>query len=151
VKLTVRSFPGRVGRNRVKPHNKVEFDRLVSFLPDDLKGFVRFGYYSGWRKGEISRIEWRDVQDTVRLRPEVSKNKDGRVLALIGEVAEIIGRRALPRSLSAPTCCTVRANPSKISARRGVTPAVRLGFLLACTMEESFMTSGGGCAVPRPI
>ena len=74
--------------------SKEDFDRLVSFLPEDIQDFVRFGYYSGWRKGEISRFEWRDVHDTVsRLRPEVSKNKDGRVLALVGEIGEIIQRR----------------------------------------------------------
>lgn len=83
--------------------SKGEFERLVSFLPEGIQDFVRFGYYSGWRKGEIAKFEWRDVHDTViRLRPEVSKNKDGRVLALIGEIGEIIQRRRALRDEVVP-------------------------------------------------
>jgi integrase len=93
---------------------KAEFDRLVAFLPEDLKDFVRFGYYSGWRKGEISRIEWRDVQDTViRLRPEVSKNKDGRVLVLMGEVAAIMARRRAAQDAASPYVFHRQGRPVK--------------------------------------
>jgi integrase len=78
--------------------DKEDFERLVSFLPDDLKDFVRFAYYSGWRKGEIAQLEWRDIEgDVVRLRPTISKTKDGRVLVLVGELAEIIERRRAAR------------------------------------------------------
>ncbi|HEY5866143.1 MAG TPA: tyrosine-type recombinase/integrase [Candidatus Tectomicrobia bacterium] len=38
----------------------------------------------------------------IRLRPEVSKNKDGWVLALIGEIGEIIQRRHALRDKTAP-------------------------------------------------
>lgn len=38
--------------------------------------------------------EWRDIQgDIIRLRPEIAKNKDGRIIILVGEVAKIIDRR----------------------------------------------------------
>lgn len=75
-----------------------DFERLVSFLPDDLQDFVRFAYYSGWRKGEIAQLEWRDIEgDVIRLRPESSKTKDGRVLVLVGELANIIERRRAER------------------------------------------------------
>jgi integrase len=78
---------------------KEEVERLVSFLPEDLKDFVWFAYFSGWRKGEIAKLEWRDIEgDVVRLRPEISKTKDGRVLILVGELAEIIERRRALRS-----------------------------------------------------
>jgi integrase len=75
-----------------------DFERLVAFLPEDLKDFVRFGYYSGWRAGEIAWLEWRDVNgDLIRLRPETVKNKEGRALALVGELADIIARRKAVR------------------------------------------------------
>jgi integrase len=35
-----------------------EFDRVVENLPDYLKDFARFAYLSGWRKGEIARLQW---------------------------------------------------------------------------------------------
>jgi hypothetical protein len=37
--------------------SKEDFDRLVSFLPEDIQDFVRFGYYSGWRKDEMTKFE----------------------------------------------------------------------------------------------
>jgi integrase len=69
---------------------------VLSHLPDYLKDFARFGYLSGWRKGEIAGLEWRDVDrdaKVVRLRPEASKTHEGRVLVLDGEIWEIMKRR----------------------------------------------------------
>ena len=78
--------------------DREDFERLISFLPDDLQDFVRFAYYSGWRKGEIAQLEWRDIEgDVVRLRPAISKTKDGRVLLLVGELADILERRRTAR------------------------------------------------------
>jgi integrase len=38
-----------------------EYERVVSFLPDDLKDFVRFGYYTGWRHGQIRNLVWSEL------------------------------------------------------------------------------------------
>ena len=71
-----------------------DFERVVVLLPTDLQDFVRFAYHSGWRRGEIAQLEWRDVEEEViRLRPEISKTKDGRLLVLVGDIAEVIDRR----------------------------------------------------------
>jgi integrase len=72
---------------------QAEFDRVVNALPEYLKGFARFGYYSGWRRGEIRSLEWKDVDmlgKVVRLRAEHSKNSEGRVLSLAGELWNVI-------------------------------------------------------------
>src|SRR3989338_4432227 len=69
------------------------FLALRENLPDYLKDPVMFLYVSGWRVSEMKALEWRDVDSTckvVRLRPEISKNKDGRVLPLSGELLEVI-------------------------------------------------------------
>jgi integrase len=53
-----------------------------------------------WRLSEMKALEWRDVDlsgRVVRLRPEISKNKDGRVLPLSGELQEIMERAAAKR------------------------------------------------------
>ena len=43
-------------------------------------------------------LEWRDVQEgVIRLRPEVSKNSQGRVLPVVGMIAEIIDRQRTKR------------------------------------------------------
>jgi len=71
-------------------------------LPAYLKDPITFFYLSGWRLGEMRELEWRDVDlagKAVRLRPEISKNKDGRVLPLSGELLEIIERAKAQRRL----------------------------------------------------
>jgi integrase len=69
---------------------------IVEHLPDYLQDFVWFGYYCGWRKGEIAQLEWRDVDmrsRIIRLRPEVSKTADGRSLPLEGPLWDLFKRR----------------------------------------------------------
>ena len=69
------------------------FLALREALPEYLKDPVTFLYLSGWRVSEMKALEWRDVDlagKVVRLRPEISKNKDGRVLPLSGELMEVI-------------------------------------------------------------
>ncbi|MEE8076638.1 MAG: site-specific integrase, partial [Candidatus Binatia bacterium] len=64
------------------------FLALRDGLPEHLKDPVTFLYFSGWRVSEMRALEWRDVDlagRIVRLRPEISKNKDGRLLPLSGE------------------------------------------------------------------
>ena len=79
------------------------FERLVSFLPDDLQDFVRFGYLTGWRRGQIAALVWEEIEhDVIRLGPEKVKNKSGLVLPLVGELLDIIERRRQVRLPSTP-------------------------------------------------
>jgi integrase len=80
-----------------------DFERVVPLLTEDIQDFVRFGYYSGWRRGEIAQLEWRDVEEEIiRLRPEISKTRDGRILSLVGEIADIIARRRVVQRADVP-------------------------------------------------
>ena len=77
-----------------------EVDRLCAHLPDVLADVVRFLFCSAWRVGEVRTLEWRNYDRTegaIRLRPERSKTKRGRVLPLVGELAAIIARRPAHR------------------------------------------------------
>jgi integrase len=81
------------------------FLALREGLPAHLRDPVSFLYLSGWRVSEMRSLEWRDVDfadHQVRLRPEESKNKDGRVLPLRGELREIIERARQNRQLECP-------------------------------------------------
>ena len=52
-------------------------------------------------------LEWRDVDLTgkvIRLRPEISKNKDGRLLPIKGELLEIIERAKTEAAFKLPLC-----------------------------------------------
>jgi integrase len=83
------------------------FLALRDGLPAHLKDPVTFLYLSGWRVSEMRTLEWREVDladHQVRLRPEQSKNKDGRVLPLRGELREIFERARQHRR---PECSSV--------------------------------------------
>jgi integrase len=71
-------------------------------LPTHLQDAIGFLYLSGWRVGEMRSLEWRDIDlagQAIRLRPENSKNKQGRVLKLTGELFAIIIRACDGRRL----------------------------------------------------
>jgi len=101
----------RVPRIRKEPEDNArqgffehgEFERVVSFLPEDLKDFARFAYYAGWRRNEIACLAWSHIEgDVLRLSPSISKTKDGRVLILEGALAEVIERRRALRREETP-------------------------------------------------
>ncbi len=74
-------------------------------LPTYLKDPITFLYFSGWRAGEMKALEWRDVDldgKVVRLRPEVSKSQEGRVLPLAGELLEVVERARAKRRPDCP-------------------------------------------------
>ena len=78
------------------------FLALRAALPGHLQDPVTFLYFSGWRVSEMRGLEWCDVDlpgRVVRLRPELSKNKDGRVLSLSGELLAVMDRAADRRRL----------------------------------------------------
>lgn len=82
-----------------------EFLALVAALPSHLKDPINYLYLSGWRVSEALRLEWRDVDhagQVVRLAPEKSKTKDGRVLPLSGELIDVIDRAQHARRLECP-------------------------------------------------
>ena len=75
-----------------------EFRAVLAGLPADLQDFVLFGYMTGWRKGEISKLRWQDVEHTtIELRAQNAKNGKARSVALDGELAELIERRRAAR------------------------------------------------------
>src|SRR5207245_2326228 len=54
----------------------------------------RFGYLTGWRSGEIKALRWERVdRQGKEIRLATSKNGRGRVLALDGEILDVIERR----------------------------------------------------------
>ena len=95
----------RVSNTRTGFLDHSEFKRLCAALPSDLQDLASFLYLSGWRVGEPRSLEWRDVDlegHVIRLRPENSKNGQGRTLSLVGELAAIIERAEARRVLHSP-------------------------------------------------
>ena len=70
-----------------------EFVALRDASPEYFKPVVTFAYYTGWRKEEILSLKWSQVDlnaRTVRLEPGTTKNDDGRLVILDGELLETI-------------------------------------------------------------
>ncbi len=70
-----------------------EFLALRLALPFHLKGFVTFGYRTGWRVSEISDLTWSQVdmdQGIVRLEVGDTKNDDGRTIYLDKKLKKVL-------------------------------------------------------------
>lgn len=79
-----------------------EVDSLLPCLPDHLRDVVLFAFITGWRKGEILGLEWRNVsrsEGVIRLDPSQDKSREVRVLALHGELSALIERRWRARTV----------------------------------------------------
>jgi integrase len=82
-----------------------EYLAIRAQLPPDLQDVLDFGYLSGWRRSEVLTLEWQDVDraaGVIRLRPERSKTREGRLLVLSGPLRELIERRWRLRFLGCP-------------------------------------------------
>jgi integrase len=77
-----------------------DFDKIVAALPERLRDFMRFAYATGWRRGEISGLQWSAVnRQTKTIFLGRSKNGEPRILPLVGELDRIIDRRWQARSI----------------------------------------------------
>jgi integrase len=74
----------------------------VANLPEYLKDFARFAYYTGMRKGEIASLRWEDLDsDVIRLRAENAKNGKARSIPIDGQLEKVIERRRAARQVKA--------------------------------------------------
>ncbi|MGO9534763.1 MAG: tyrosine-type recombinase/integrase, partial [Syntrophobacteraceae bacterium] len=102
-----------------------DFLAVRDVLPSYLKGLVTFAYKTGWRKGEISDLQWAEVdlpRGTVRLNPGETKNDEGRTVYLDAELKEIFSAQLATRKASGTLCPYVFPNETgteKIGRFRG--------------------------------
>lgn len=100
-------FPTRLEENPPRQgfFEHGEYLAIRKHLASHYQDVLDFAYYSGWRRQEIVRLEWRQVDlpgGVVRLDPEHSKTKDGRFLPLAPPLREVLARRAKVRRLGCP-------------------------------------------------
>jgi integrase len=157
----MRRRPGRV----VCPHRDRALAPLLSarsgslcvrFLAGYLQDPMTFLYLSGWRVSEMRGLEWRDVDlpgHVVRLRPELSKNKTGRVLPLSGELLEAIERAAEQRRLDCPHVFHAEGQPSGDfpKAWRNACNAAGLGGRIIHDLRRSAVRNMVRAGVPERV
>ena len=84
-----------------------DFIAIRRELPDELKPLITFALYSGCRKGEILRLQWRQVdlvERVVRLEPGTTKNGEGRTIFMAPELYDILKIQKETRDLHFPEC-----------------------------------------------
>ncbi len=76
------SFPSIEVRNtRTGFFEEGDLRAVINQLPEHLRPVIEFAYLTGWRKGEVLGLQWRQVDftsGTVRLEPGTTKNDEGR-------------------------------------------------------------------------
>ena len=77
-----------------------DFEAVVAKLPEPIDDIARFAYLTGWRRGEIVPLRW-DAVDRIQreLRLRTSKNGEGRVIPLDGELWDLMERRWAGRTI----------------------------------------------------
>jgi integrase len=87
-----------------------EFVALRAALPLELRVVLTFAYYTGWRKEEVLPLTWDRVDlqaRTVRLDPGTTKNSEGRLIYLDGELFDTLTTVKRERDLLYPHCAQI--------------------------------------------
>src|SRR5688572_4517235 len=67
---------------------------IMARLPESLRPVIEFAYLTGWRvPSEVLTLEWRQVDfdaNAIRLDPETTKNRDGRVFHMTDDLRELL-------------------------------------------------------------
>ena len=95
-------FPERLVENGPRQgfFEHAEYEAVRQHLPPPYQDVLDFAYYSGWRKREILELRWGEVDaagGVVRLSPERSKTRVGRVLPISAPIRTVLARRRAQR------------------------------------------------------
>ncbi len=134
----------------------VELDVVCANLQADIADVVRFAYLTGWRRGEVLRLEWQDVDlrgGSIRLRAAHSKNKRTRVVMLRDELLDLVQRRAGVRQLDCTFVFHRRGRPIRAfrAAWRDACEAAGLAGRLFHDLRRSAVRNMVRAGVPERV
>ena len=91
-------FPQRLEENPPRSgfFEHAEFVTVRAHVPRAFQDVLDFAYYSGWRRNEILGLLWEEVDlvgGVIRLTPQRSKTKTGRVLPISPPLQAVLKRR----------------------------------------------------------
>ena len=101
------AFPSRLEKRSPRQgfFEHAEYLAIRQHLPSDYRDVLDFGYHSGWRRKEITQLTWPEVDlsgGVIRLDPDRSKTKIGRLLPLSPPLRDVVSRRVAVRRLDTP-------------------------------------------------
>ena len=132
-----------------------KMDRSVSLAVLDL---IRFLYNSGWRSGAAKALPWRyvDLEEKMITLPNSSdagNKKKPRVLALEGELLEILERRLKDRRLDCPLVFHRNGKPIKTFRKAWRSACADAGFagLVPHDMRRSAIRNFRKAGIPETV
>jgi integrase len=84
-----------------------DYRRLRDALPEPIRPLLVVGYHTGARVGELLPLQWSQVDlaaKRIRLNPGETKNDEGRVLPIYGEMVEWLAMQKSIREEKFPSC-----------------------------------------------
>jgi integrase len=87
-----------------------QYRALLIELPDELKPLLVVGYHVGNRVGELLMLKWHQVDligQQIRLRQGETKNDEGRVLPIYGDMVAVLAMAKQHRDQEFPRCAWV--------------------------------------------
>ena len=137
-----------------------DYQAVRRYLPPPYQDILDFAYYSGWRKREILELPWREVDaagGVIRLSPQRSKTRVGRVLPISAPIAAVLARRRAQRRGQDPLVfrrdtVTVRAwrTAWPEACRRAGVPGCRDDCCMTVAARRPGIWSGPGCPNGSP-
>jgi integrase len=100
-------FPERLEENPPRQgfFEHAEYQVIRAHLPAAYADVLDFCYWTGWRRREVTNLRWDEVDldgGVVRLNPQRSKTKAGRLLPLSPALREVLERRHAARRDGCP-------------------------------------------------
>ncbi|MCC7175170.1 MAG: site-specific integrase [Bryobacterales bacterium] len=83
------------------------YEAILKELPPEVRPVVTFAYHTDCRRGEILMLRWAQVdliEQAVVLQPGETKNDEGRVIALLPELYEVLAMQRAIRDEKYPDC-----------------------------------------------
>jgi integrase len=110
---TMRRLPGEKDNAREGFFEAADFHAVVAALPEHLQDVARFGYITGWRKGEIVGLRWSAVNRTsgiITLPRRSAKNNKSRTMPVAADLMPLIERRWAARVITREDGTTTMAD-----------------------------------------
>jgi integrase len=104
---TIPAFPERLDENPPRQgfFEHAEYLAIRAHLPAAYADVLDFCYWTGWRRREVTALRWDEVDlagGLIRLSPQRSKTKAGRLLLLSPALREVLERRRAARREDCP-------------------------------------------------